>query len=516
MTRHDSRPTISRRKVLGGIGAVGLASAGAGLGTTAFFSDEETFEGNRLVAGEFDLKIDYTNRYYDGKTGTRGDPSSWELTGSYPSPYSVQTRDELAQDAYSTDFASLNETQQADIEAQFRAQFADDDDITAALVSLNDVKPGDEGCLTFSLHLFDNPGYIWLYAADLVSNENGLTEPERKDGDEQDGEASGELEDEILVSIFYDDNQNCTFDPGTTEVPGEQMIFGPGVGGFTDASGDQPATLAAAFDAMSRNNGFVPLDGDRSTRMGFDEGDTSENRDCFVNSTTQYVTMHWELPVDHANEVQTDSVEFDVGFYAEQCRHNTGAMMPRVASGSGDFSQVSYNKAFGMETLWGSSSYDDPTGQTPHEIKIHPAQSEAQAHHDFSPAGEQTVTVPFSATFDPTTATPSASFTVDGVALTDPDLTDDGVPAAGEVAITLKAQDDAGDLARVDNLVVDGTNLSPFEATFGGDSLVWVSVSGLDFSSAVTVSGDLTLAVDEANYDVNSYKASPGMGVDWR
>jgi hypothetical protein len=35
-------------------------------------------------------------------------------------------------------------------------------------------------------------------------------------------------------------------------------------------------------------------------------------------------SLAWALPVDHANEVQTDSVEFDLGFYVEQCRHNDG------------------------------------------------------------------------------------------------------------------------------------------------------------------------------------------------
>ena len=42
---------LSRRTVLAGLGAVGVASAGAGLGTTAYFNDTESFEGNQLTAG---------------------------------------------------------------------------------------------------------------------------------------------------------------------------------------------------------------------------------------------------------------------------------------------------------------------------------------------------------------------------------------------------------------------------------------------------------------------------------
>jgi hypothetical protein len=34
------------------------------------------------------------------------------------------------------------------------------------------------------------------------------------------------------------------------------------------------------------------------------------------------VSVVWWLPIDHGNEVQSDSVTFDLGFYTEQCRHN--------------------------------------------------------------------------------------------------------------------------------------------------------------------------------------------------
>ncbi|MEF8839163.1 MAG: TasA family protein, partial [Haloarculaceae archaeon] len=54
---------LSRRKVLGGMTAVGLASVGAGLGTTAYFSDQETYENNQLVAGALDLVVDWEEHY---------------------------------------------------------------------------------------------------------------------------------------------------------------------------------------------------------------------------------------------------------------------------------------------------------------------------------------------------------------------------------------------------------------------------------------------------------------------
>jgi hypothetical protein len=50
-------------------------------------------------------------------------------------------------------------------------------------------------------------------------------------------------------------------------------------------------------------------------------------RECFEASTTHHIGFAWWLPVDHANEIQTDSVSFDLGFYTEQCRHNDGSGM---------------------------------------------------------------------------------------------------------------------------------------------------------------------------------------------
>ena len=50
----------------------------------------------------------------------------------------------------------------------------------------------------------------------------------------------------------------------------------------------------------------------------------TSGRRCFPGSTTAYVGFEWWLPVAPANEIQTDSVSFDLGFYTEQCRHNDG------------------------------------------------------------------------------------------------------------------------------------------------------------------------------------------------
>ncbi len=57
MSDNNKEFGLSRRQVLGGLGIVGVASAGAGLGTTAYFSDEESFTDNTITAGQFELEV---------------------------------------------------------------------------------------------------------------------------------------------------------------------------------------------------------------------------------------------------------------------------------------------------------------------------------------------------------------------------------------------------------------------------------------------------------------------------
>jgi hypothetical protein len=84
-------------------------------------------------------------------------------------------------------------------------------------------------------------------------------------------------------------------------------------------------TLGELLDELERGHG-IPLDGNRSTEFDEINGDPGDaNRDCFSPSTNNAIGLAWWLPVDHANEIQTDSVTFDLGFYTEQCRHNDGS-----------------------------------------------------------------------------------------------------------------------------------------------------------------------------------------------
>ena len=370
---------LSRRRVLASVGGIGVASAVGGLGTSAFFSDREEFGENRLVAGELDLKVDWEEHYSDWSpdevaglqfepvmdladiptTDPGGllldptDPANWmafppggdELLYVYTldvPQFMDNTAIEAFPDSDGDGIQDVILTRQqvrtanpglpeALVEQLYRAQFADVPDDLAGrppLVDLSDVKPGDFGEVTFSFHLFDNPGYIWLTGGLVEAAENGHTDPEATDTDEAGlpdevsadvDTARVELLDEVRVAVWHDDGNNVLTDPEV--VVHRKPVGGPNAEENISLTPAQAVlfegTLRAFLRELSNGLGF-PLDADPRT----------SERDCFPNSTTRFLGFAWWLPVDHANEIQTDSVTFDLGFYTEQCRHNDGSGQP--------------------------------------------------------------------------------------------------------------------------------------------------------------------------------------------
>jgi len=300
---------LTRRKALAALGTIGVASAGAGLGTSAYFSDQETFENNQLTAGELDMKVSWAEHYSDWSEDEAA------FARMEDGDLVVEDREGFMNATFQEGFPD-DETRAAieSGDADPCEELADvPDDLDSPVIELSDVKPGDFGEVTFDFALCDNPGYVWLNGGLLDESENGLTEPEADDPDEGSGV---ELADEIRVTVWYDDGDNVLEDPETIVTDRE---FGDTpISSSVAVSGDDrivaQGTLREVLTQLSVENG-IPLDGLPNT----------EGRDCYTNSpTVHYIGFAWELPVDHANEIQSDSVTFDLGFYTEQCRHNDG------------------------------------------------------------------------------------------------------------------------------------------------------------------------------------------------
>ncbi|WP_336023153.1 YncE family protein [Halobellus salinisoli] len=329
MTEHEF--DLTRRKVLGSIGVIGAASAGAGLGTSALFSDTETFEENTITAGTLDLKVDWEEHYYDGSSGGEyvsysdpgnssvgfpdpDDPQIWineedipdfmDATSieAFPDPngdgiQEMQHRD-FVYDACQ-DGADLPKHLDPKSEGALRTHnddTYDEENGVKPLISLDDVKPGDFGELTLSFHLCDNPGYVWLQAAGVEHLGGENPEPE--------GDNTADLAEKIETVWWYDsrgDNvlqTDCeerlylvdsgtdpttlfevTLDDGSGEAELTELL-GPGDYGG-DGDFDQTDAIAATpngdeilfYDKESGNLGTYDIDGDTFTDQGPISGD---------------------------------------------------------------------------------------------------------------------------------------------------------------------------------------------------------------------------------------------------
>jgi predicted ribosomally synthesized peptide with SipW-like signal peptide len=94
MEDDNSKIGMSRRKVLAGLGTIGVASAGAGAGTMALFSDEERSTGNVVRAGTLDLKVHGND--IDGQSV----PIQTLAPGERSDPYTVPLKNAGTVDGY--------------------------------------------------------------------------------------------------------------------------------------------------------------------------------------------------------------------------------------------------------------------------------------------------------------------------------------------------------------------------------------------------------------------------------
>jgi predicted ribosomally synthesized peptide with SipW-like signal peptide len=289
----DNNIDLTRRKVLGSIGAVGVAGAAAGYGTTAYFTDEESVENNTLTAGALDLKVDWEEHYWDdfdagievfhadseADVGDEQvglpDPENPMIAideddldafmdataiDAFPDPNDDGVQEmALGEFSYEPCEDGADMPEHLDPASGLRGETDDarlDDESPAPLVNLADVKPGDFGELTLSLHLCDNPGYVWLQAANV--SEGGGANPEPEQVAEGDDDNEPNLAENIQTAWWYDPNGNNVIDTSIGEV--DVMIA-------VDTSGslEQDEVETLQNDA---NNLADELDATSSARVG--------------------------------------------------------------------------------------------------------------------------------------------------------------------------------------------------------------------------------------------------------
>jgi predicted ribosomally synthesized peptide with SipW-like signal peptide len=249
---------VSRRQALGGLAAVGAASVGAGLGTTALFSDSEEFGANDVAAGELDLKVAWRKTVTQRETRVVN-------SSDYPNPTN---------------------------------------DVDAPVCELTDLKPGDHGHVEFIFQIDGNPGYVSLLGAERADDENGQPEPEQGALSESVPAGSeGELDELLDTTVSY----------GTVDSGGADAT--------SVAAGTQAyaSSLASLVGLGSVGTG-IPLDGEGSVSV-VDVILDGAAPAAFEAGTRHGLRVDFEVPEAVGNGIQTDSYEFALGFYGEQARN---------------------------------------------------------------------------------------------------------------------------------------------------------------------------------------------------
>ena len=269
-----------------------VAGALAAGGTGAFFSDAERSAGNSFTAGAIDLKID-NESYYNGILNAS---TTWSL---------------------------------ADLTIQKFFDFPD-------------LKPGDVGEDTISLHVETNDAYLCANVKLTSNDDNGLTEPEAL-VDPTDGPGQGELASQVNFVWWADDGDNV--------LENDEKVISEGPIGALGLNGSTTVVLADSGDNIwTGEPGPVPgaetlyigkawCFGDITQAPYEQDGQGADSPRTPANSTGG-------ISCDGSkqnNSTQSDSLTADVTFTAIQARNNPGYLcVPPVVRQTAKLTVVKY------------------------------------------------------------------------------------------------------------------------------------------------------------------------------
>jgi len=275
------------KKILYSASAIVAVAAIVLYSTGAFFSDTETSTGNVFTAGAIDLKIDSVQHYNGMVCVSNGQVYQWA-----PEQYvTLDSENQPVLDPYDPDaWNATNPTSYPKAGTACTGTWPLQDLGGGTVVSpkffnFGDIKPGDEGENTISLHVINNDAWVCAAVSDLTNLDNDMTEPEAS---EDVTPGVGDLQQNMLWKVWRDDGA------GGGGVAGDNIQNGTEQ---TLAQGQPVEGVLAVYDAST---GTGPL----------------------LGATTGYLGVSWSLPLATGNEVQTDSMTGDISFTVVQARNN--------------------------------------------------------------------------------------------------------------------------------------------------------------------------------------------------
>lgn len=303
ITYKNNMTALLNARILASLGMIVFVAAVVASSTGAFFSDTETSTGNTFTAGALDLLVDSV-AHVNGLVCYQGD---WAAESA------VQWDPVDAQLEVVGDIAAANAAYNAANPSNV-PQAGDDCVGTWAMTNLGpehtffdfgDLKPGDNGENTVSIHVENNDAFLCAAIHDVVSADNTCTEPEDGEAGElctvsvPENAVNGELDQELNFMVWEDDGDNVLED-------GEDVLV-------ENASGEN---IAGVYPLFTPSTGAMTGGATAYLGVAWCYGEFSGGV-CTGTGVT--------------NISQTDSLTADVTFYVEQARNNGQFQCPALS-----------------------------------------------------------------------------------------------------------------------------------------------------------------------------------------
>jgi predicted ribosomally synthesized peptide with SipW-like signal peptide len=289
---------IYMKSIVTSLGTIVFVAAVVAGGTGAFFSDTETSTGNRFTAGAIDLKVDSV-AHVNGLVCHAG---TWHPEGIVVWD-AVDQMNELNTDAAGVlaavtayNAANPSNVPQAGEVCKGTWGLTDlEGEVAYTFFDYGDLKPGDNGENTISLHVFNNDAYMCATVDTVADNDNSQTEPEGDAETDLNPMAEGELDSELEFVIWEDDGDNIL------EKDEEVLV-----------QTDNAEGIDGSYDLYTALNGALPAEEVAYLGVYWCYGD-------ITGVETNSLSCDGS---DVGNISQTDSLAADIAFYVEQARHN--------------------------------------------------------------------------------------------------------------------------------------------------------------------------------------------------
>ncbi len=293
--------------MVGSFAVIALVAVGAVIATNAFFSDTELSTGNKFETGKLNLTIDNTC-HYDGMICADGVWSE-EITGS-------------------SEYSELIGTA---CECSWSAKDLDNE----LFFNFNDVKPGDRGEDTVSLHVQNNDAWICAMAMNLTNDDNGCDKPE-SDIDTTCGAGEGELQDNLFFTAWKDtncDNVMALDIPAVPEVPahcsgGSSQFYQQICADYyndqfsCELFSDFGCTWIPYQPAVPAIPGEQVLAENQTAASSlWPIADATTGTGPIKSGENYCLGISWNVPIETNNVIQTDSMTGDMQFFAVQARN---------------------------------------------------------------------------------------------------------------------------------------------------------------------------------------------------